>query len=93
MAHVLYIDRFGNVQLDVEEPFVLEAGSVVRAWRLRSGRVASVPAYVRTFADVDAGELIVYADSYRRLAVAVNQGDAAARLDLAVDDELRIRLP
>ena len=49
--------------------------------------------YVRTFADAGAGELILYEDSYRRLAVAVNQGDAAARLDLAVDDELRIRLP
>jgi S-adenosylmethionine hydrolase len=49
--------------------------------------------YVRTFTDAGAGELMLYEDSYRRLAVAVNQGDAAARLDLNVDDELRIQLP
>jgi S-adenosylmethionine hydrolase len=34
---------------------------------------------------------MLYEDSYQRLAVAVNQGDAASRLELAVDDELRIR--
>jgi S-adenosylmethionine hydrolase len=91
VAHVLYIDRFGNAQLDVENPSFLEAGSVVGV-ATASGR-SERARVVRTFADVDAGELIVYADSYRRLAVAVNQGDAAARLDVAVDDELRIRLP
>ena len=34
----------------------------------------------RTFADVRAGELLVYEDAYRTLAVAVNRGNAAALL-------------
>jgi S-adenosylmethionine hydrolase len=46
---------------------------------------------VRTFADVDAAELLVYQDSYRRLAVAVRNGSAAERLALAADGEVRIR--
>lgn len=90
VAHALYIDRFGNVGLDVEEPsFDVGAALEVTA---ASGRLERVR-YVRTFADAGAGELVLYEDSYRRLAVAVNQGDAAARLDLNVDDELRIQLP
>jgi S-adenosyl-L-methionine hydrolase (adenosine-forming) len=90
VAHVLHIDRFGNVGLDVEEPsFEVGAAVEVAAASGRSERVR----YVSTFADASAGELILYEDSYRRLAVAVNQGDAAARLDLNVDDELRIQLP
>lgn len=91
VTHVLYVDRFGNVQLDVEDPSSFAVGDVVEVMG-GSGGSESVR-YVRTFADAGAGELILYEDSYRRLAVAVNGGDAAARLDLAVDDDLRIRLP
>ncbi len=84
VAHVVYIDRFGNVQLDVEEP-AFEPGG---AFEVAGGRAR----YLRTFADAAAGELILYEDSSRRLAVAVNQGDAAARLGLAVNDPVPIRL-
>lgn len=88
VAHAVYIDRFGNVQLDVEEP-ELEVG---RSFEVGSAARGPEPArYVRTFADAGAGELLLYEDAYSRLAVAVNQGDAAARLGLAVDDELLIR--
>jgi S-adenosylmethionine hydrolase len=47
--------------------------------------------YARTFADVSDGGLLVYEDAYRRLALAVSHGDAAARLAVGVGDELRIR--
>lgn len=90
VAHVLYIDRFGNVQLDVEEPD-LERGQLFAVSTARD-RSSEPARYVSTFADAGAGELILYEDASRRLAVAVNQGDAATRLHLAVDDELRISL-
>jgi hypothetical protein len=83
VAHVVYVDRFGNVQLDVEEPAFAPGGVFeVAGERAR---------YLRTFADAGAGELFLYEDSSGRLAIAVNQGDAAARLGVAVGDELRIR--
>ena len=47
--------------------------------------------YARTFADVGRGELLVYEDAHRQLAVAVSHGSAAALLGISVDDELRIR--
>ncbi len=46
--------------------------------------------YARTFADVPEGELLVYEDAYRRLAVAVSHGNAAERLVIGAGDELRI---
>ena len=47
--------------------------------------------YARTFADVGRGELLLYEDAARRLSVAVSHGDAAVRLGVTVDDQLRIR--
>lgn len=93
VAHVRYVDRFGNLQLNVRHDDVSGTG-------LRLGhRARIVPVhgepraveYVRTFADAGHGELLLYEDAQRRLALAVNNGDAAAELGLGLDDELRLR--
>jgi S-adenosylmethionine hydrolase len=93
VVHAVYIDRFGNVQLDAGHEDL--PGSGVRlggAVKLRVGSEVSRPArYARTFADVPAGELLLYEDAQRRLAVAVSHGSAAEQLGVAIDDELRIR--
>jgi S-adenosylmethionine hydrolase len=94
VAHAVYVDGFGNVQLNVD-------ASVIQLLELAPGRdvaletadgVAARARFVRTFGDAGTDELLLYEDSSRRLAVAVNQGDAAARLGLAIDDPLRITL-
>jgi S-adenosylmethionine hydrolase len=93
VAHVRYVDRFGNLQLNVRHDDLAGTG-------LRLGRRAQVGAgggepraveYVRTFADAGRGELMLYEDAQRRLALAVSHGDAAAELGVGIDDELRIR--
>jgi S-adenosylmethionine hydrolase len=45
----------------------------------------------RTFGDVPLGASVLYADSEGHLALADNQGDAAARLGLTLDRPVRIR--
>jgi S-adenosylmethionine hydrolase len=89
VAHVLYIDRFGNLQLDAEddEASEIEVGQRVT---LQVGSHTWKGRRARAFADVDASELLVYEDSYRRLAIAVRNGSAAQRLALAADGEVRI---
>jgi S-adenosyl-L-methionine hydrolase (adenosine-forming) len=86
-AHVLSTDGYGNVALDVSHDDGTGA-------ELRLGarvRVNGTPAtYVRTFEDVGPGELMLYEDAYRSLALAVNRGSAQEFLDLALDDEVRI---
>jgi S-adenosyl-L-methionine hydrolase (adenosine-forming) len=93
VAHAVYLDGFGNVQLDVEADeiggFGLSVGRVVEV--TVAGRGPARARFVRTFADAGPGELLLYQDSYARLAVAVNRGSASSRLGLAVNDQLRIR--
>jgi S-adenosylmethionine hydrolase len=92
VAHALYIDRFGNVQLDAGREEVARAGlRLGQEVRVLARPGAGVDArFVRTFADVEASELLLYEDSYRRLALAVRRGSAAERLGVAVDAEIRI---
>jgi S-adenosyl-L-methionine hydrolase (adenosine-forming) len=92
VAHAVYIDRFGNVGLDVYHSHLADLG-----WRLGQpatiahGQTELDATYVRTFADVNPGDLLVDEDAYRRLSIAVSHGSAAERLGVSTDDELRIR--
>jgi S-adenosyl-L-methionine hydrolase (adenosine-forming) len=93
VAHVRYVDRFGNLQLNVRHDDL--AGTGLRLGHRAqvdggSGELRTVE-YVRTFADAGRGELMLYEDAQRRLALAVSHGDAAAELGLGIDDELRLR--
>ena len=81
VAHALVIDHFGNVGLNVDHERLAGTGITL------GGRVdveahgeRYVATYAQTFADVSPGELIVYQDAYRTLALAINRGDAAGTL-------------
>jgi S-adenosylmethionine hydrolase len=91
-AHVLYVDRFGNVALDVTHEQLAGLGlKLGHDARLTFAGGHEEPVTVlRTFAEAPPGSLLLYEDAARRLALAVSHGDAAARLGLAVGDELRI---
>ncbi len=90
-AHALVVDGFGNVALGLEHQHLLEMGLVIGSRvSLEAGHVRREATFVQTFADVPAGELLLYEDAWGAVAVAVNRGDAAAELGLNVDDELRI---
>jgi S-adenosylmethionine hydrolase len=92
VAHVVHVDRFGNVQLDADHENLPAIGVTLgRPISLRAASGSQPAHYVRTFADVAPGELLLYEDSSRRLAVALSRGDAAQRLRVTVGDELRIR--
>jgi S-adenosylmethionine hydrolase len=92
-VHVLYIDHYGNVALDVDHE-QLQGTGVKLGSRVRlqvAGRKVQIAHYARTFAEVEPGQLLVYEDAYRRLSIAISHGNAAKRLGLQIDHELRIR--
>jgi S-adenosyl-L-methionine hydrolase (adenosine-forming) len=94
VAHAVYVDRFGNIGLDVDHEHLAQLGfKLGRRMRLETGDVEVDANYVRTFADVARGELLLYEDAYRRLSVAVSHGSAAERLGTGTGDALRIRTP
>jgi S-adenosyl-L-methionine hydrolase (adenosine-forming) len=92
VAHVLVTDRFGNAGLNVSHAEVAGTGlNLGGAVELEVKGERFLATYAHTFADVKTGELIVYEDAYRTLAVAINRGDAAATLGLEPDTELVLR--
>jgi hypothetical protein len=77
-ATVLYVDRFGNMQLNLTRED-LDRVDVVAGTRLELA-VAGERYYAtaaRTFGDARPGEIVLYEDSYRNVAVAINRGNAA----------------
>ena len=93
VAHALVIDHFGNVSLNVDHDQLTASGLTLGAEvELETGGERFLATYAQTFVDVSAGELLIYEDAYRTLAVAINRGDAAATLRLSPDSELRLRL-
>ena len=90
-ATVLAVDRFGNVALNLTREN-LDTASIVPGTRVelaaRGNRYYAVAA--RTFADATPGELILYEDSYRNVAVAVTRGSAASLLGVEDGGEIVI---
>ena len=92
VAHALVIDHFGNVGLNVDHERLTGSGLTLGGRvAVEAGGQRYLATYAQTFADVDPGELIVYEDAYRTLALAINRGDAAGTLRLGVDAEVRLR--
>jgi S-adenosylmethionine hydrolase len=92
VAHAVVMDRFGNVALDVDHDDTTDIGITLGdTVEIEVAGERYLATYAQTFADVRPGELIVYEDSYRTLAVAINRGDAAGTLGLRPDAEVRLR--
>src|SRR5205809_2869470 len=92
-ASALYVDRFGNVQLNLAGGDLARAGAFPgRKVRLElpSGTRAAVVA--RTFADVAPGDTVLYEDSYGNVAIAVSRGNAARSLGLRAGERVWIDL-
>jgi S-adenosyl-L-methionine hydrolase (adenosine-forming) len=92
-ATVLAVDRFGNAALNLTRDD-LEAASIVPGTTVevaaRGNKWFAVAA--RTFADAREGELILYEDSYRNVAVAVSRGSAAQLLGVDEGSEFVLRV-
>jgi hypothetical protein len=88
-ATALYVDRFGNIQLNLTSRQLEQVG-IVPGTRveveIRFERYYAVAA--RTFADVQVGDIVLYEDAYRNIALAINSGDAARMFSARVGQEV-----
>jgi S-adenosylmethionine hydrolase len=91
VAHALIVDGYGNVGLDLRHEHLMALDMTLGArLQVRTDGTHLTATLVQTFADVAAGELLVYEDAWGTVALAVNRGDAAAALGLARDDQVRL---
>jgi S-adenosylmethionine hydrolase len=92
-VHVLRGDTFGNLILDATNEQLLALGAAPGDVLTLShaGAVRKVR-YAATFAEVTPGELLIYEDATRMVALAVNRGSAAEMLGAGADDELTVHL-
>jgi S-adenosylmethionine hydrolase len=92
-ATCLYVDRFGNMQLNLNrenlERCGVEPGDQVEIEHT-GDRYYAVAA--RTFADARPGEIILYEDAYDNVALAISGGNAAQTFNVMAGAEIRIRL-
>jgi S-adenosyl-L-methionine hydrolase (adenosine-forming) len=87
VADVLWIDRFGNCQLNVDPDDLDGWGDRIR---LRIDGQPRVARRVGAYAEIGAGEVGLIVDSYGLIAVALDRRSAHTELGLGPGQELRL---
>jgi S-adenosylmethionine hydrolase len=85
-AEVLWIDRFGNVQLNVDP-------DTVRAWpavRVEGDNTSRVAQPVHSYSEVSTGSVGVLSDASGLLSLAVDRGSASEELGVVEGDRLKL---
>ena len=92
-ARCLYVDRFGNIQLNVHAE-QLEALGILPGRRveveLALDRFYALAA--RAFAEAGVGDIVLYEDAYRNIALAISRGNAAQTFGVRAGTEVRLRV-
>jgi S-adenosyl-L-methionine hydrolase (adenosine-forming) len=92
-ATVLSIDRFGNMQLNLDRTHIEQAGILPGTrLELELGAERYYAVAARTFADARSGDIILYEDAYRNTAIAISGGNAAEMFAAREGQDLRIHL-
>jgi S-adenosylmethionine hydrolase len=92
-ATCLYVDRFGNIQLNLNAAQLEELG-IVPGGQVEVD-VAMERFYAlaaRTFADARVGDIVLYEDAYQNIALAISRGNAAQTFGIRAGMEVRLRV-
>ncbi|HEY2814628.1 MAG TPA: SAM-dependent chlorinase/fluorinase, partial [Acidimicrobiales bacterium] len=87
VAEVLWVDRFGNAQLNVDPEEVARFGDRIR---LRFAETKRTAIRAESYAALRTGDIGLVVDSYGLLSVAVDRGSAADQLGLHAGDPVTL---
>ncbi len=85
VCEALWVDQFGNVQLNVDPDEIADMGDMVTV--TVGDRRRSAPR-IETFSGLGVGEIGMIVDSYGLMALVANQGSAARELGIGPGDEV-----
>src|SRR5208282_5474691 len=86
VAHVAWIDRFGNAQLSLSGDVLEDATSAT----LRTGAHDVSVQVIRAYAALAPGAIGALRDANDAVAIVVREGSAARRLEVAVGDRVEL---
>jgi S-adenosyl-L-methionine hydrolase (adenosine-forming) len=90
VAEVIWVDRFGNCQLNVDPDEIDELGPRVR---LRWGDDSRTADRAATYQGIPAGQVGLVVDSYGMLSICLGRRSAADELRLPVGTEVTLLAP
>jgi S-adenosyl-L-methionine hydrolase (adenosine-forming) len=91
-ATCLYVDRFGNIQLNLDGAQLERLGIVPgRQIEVELEMERFYATAARTFADAGSGDIILYEDAYQNVALAISRGNAAETFGVRAGMEVRLR--
>jgi S-adenosylmethionine hydrolase len=87
IGEVLWVDRFGNAQLNIDPDEIAGWGERVR---LRAGERTRIATRAATYAELTVGVVGHVVDSYGMLSIAVDRGSAADELHVTAGDQVTL---
>ena len=90
LTRVVHLDVFGNVQMPVHAAEVADLLAPGRRLEIRIADREHPARAVRTYADIEAGELGVLASSSGHVELALRDGPAAVAIEARIGDEIAI---
>ena len=93
VGEVLWVDRYGNCQLNVSPDMLSDRVGAGGAVEVRLGSTARRARWVHTFADAKPSELVLIVDSYGMFALALDRATAAAELGLRAGRSIAVAAP
>jgi hypothetical protein len=87
VAEVLWVDRFGNAQLNVDPEELSRFGDAVL---LRFGEQVRTARRAHTYGAIGRGEVGLVVDSYGLVSVCLDRQSAALELGIHAGDEVRL---
>ena len=92
LADVLWVDRYGNAQLNLSIEELPAADPTIARFGLGVGGRTRWASVATTYADIRPGEVGLVVDSYGLVSVCADRSSAAAELGLSAGDEITVEL-
>jgi S-adenosyl-L-methionine hydrolase (adenosine-forming) len=90
VGEVLWVDRYGNCQLNIDPDQIASWGDRVQLRWTRPTEGTRTALRVRAFDELGSGQVGLVVDSYGLLAVSLSRASAADALQIAAGDELAL---